>query len=270
VANTWTNFYPTLFSDIAFESFASASIAPQVTNLTWVDPGGPALAVRIPKFSFSTAGITTISALKDSPSGVTESTLVLNLDQEQGFFFEIEYTEQDKANVALGESVLRQRTAALAAVIDQDIFGIVSGVAQVLSGAVNKATLVSAIELLNEANAPQTDRVLVVNPDGYSDLLNTNDFVRNDSIAGATANRTGFVGMALGLDVYLSNNLPTVSGYGLDAVVMHRTAIAMAMLRQIEVKIFDQPRHFTTGYTGRATWGKARIEDALIVAIDRP
>ena len=71
-------------------------------------------------------------------------------------------------------------------VIDQNIFGQASGTTT-LSGAVNKTTLVSAIELLNDNNAPQTDRVLVTNPAGYSDLLNTSDFVRADSISGANA-----------------------------------------------------------------------------------
>lgn len=267
MGNTFTNLYPTRFSDIAFFEFAAASIAPQVTNLTWVDPGGPSEAVRIPKFGFSTAAIDNVSALIDSPDDASESSLLLNLDVEKGFHFEIKYTEQDKANVALGESILRQRVAALAAVVDQNVFAIASGATVTLSGTVVKATLVSAIELLNESNAPQTDRVLVTNPDGYSDLLNTSDFVRADSIAGANVNQTGFIGQVLGLDVFMSNNIPAAVG---DAFVAHRVALAMAMLQTIDVRVFDQPRHFGVGYTGRATWGKTLIDADLIVPIERP
>lgn len=266
MANTLTNFFPTRFSDIAYFEFAAAAIAPQVVNLTWVDPGGPSEAVRIPKFAFSTTPIDDVSNLIDTPDDASESTLLLNLDQEKGFHFEIKYSEQDKANVALGESILKQRAAALAAVIDQNIFGQASGTTT-LSGSVNKATLVSAIELLNQNNAPQTDRVLVVNPLGYSDLLNTNDFVRADSVSGATVNATGFIGQVLGLDVFLSNNIPSALG---DAICMHRVGIAMAMLRTIDVRVFDQPRHFGVGYTGRAIWGRKVIDADLIVPIDRP
>lgn len=266
-SNTFTNFFPTLFSDIAYLEFAAAAISPNVVNVTWVDPGGPSEAVRIPKFQFSTAQIDNVSALIDAPDAVSEATLLLNLDHNKGFHFEIEYTEQDKANVALGEAVLRQRAAALAAVVDQDVFSCASGAAVTLSGLVNKLTLVSAIELLNEGNAPQTDRVLVVNPDGYSDLLNTDDFVRNDSIAGERANATGLVGNVLGLDVWLSNNIPSAVG---DALVMHRVALAMAMLRTIDVRVFDQPRHFSVGYTGRAIWGCVLIDSGLIIPIERP
>ncbi len=267
MANTFNNFYPTRWSDIAFMEFAAAAIAPQVVNLTWVDPGGPSESVRIPKFSYSTAQIDTIANLIDSPDDATESTLLLNIDQEQGFHFEVKYTEQDKSNVALGESILKQRSAGLAAIIDQNIFNQASGATTTLSGAVNKATLVSAIELLNLGNAPQTDRVLVVNPNAYSDLLNTNDFVRADSIAGADVNRTGRIGEVLGLDVFLSNNIPSAIG---DALCMHRVAMAMAMLQNIDVRVFDQPRHFGVGYTGRATWGRTMIDADLVVPIERP
>jgi hypothetical protein len=234
--------------------------------MTWVNPGGAAEAIRIPKFSFSTAQIDDVANLVDTPDNATESSLLLNLDQNRGFHFEVRYFEQDQANVALGESILKQRAAALAADIDQKVFNIASGATTTLTGAVNKATLVSAIELLNNANAPQTDRVLVVGPAAYSDLLNENDFVRADSIAGSDANRTGFIGKVLGLDVFLSNNIP--AGTGGEAICMHRTALAMAMLRTIDVKVFDQPRHFAVGYTGRAIWGQTLIDADLIVVID--
>lgn len=267
MANVWTNFYPTLWSDTAYFELVKNTIATQVTNLTWVDPGGPSEAVRIPKFQYDEAAISGIDDLVDNPSNVSEATFVLNLDRNQGFFFQIRYSEQDKASVALGESVLRQRTAALASVIDADVLAQVSGFTNVLSGSCNKATLVSAIEILNGNNVPQTERVLVVSPSCYSDLLNTNDFVRADSVAGATANRTGFVGMVLGLEVFLSNNLP--GGSVADAVVMHRAGVAMAMLRTVDVRVFDQPRHFATGYSGRAIWGRTLVDDNVGVRIDR-
>lgn len=267
MANTFNNFFPTRFSDIAYLEFAAAAIAPQVVNMTWVDPGGAAEAVRIPKFDFSTAQIDDVSNLADSPDDATESSLVLNLDKERGFHFQIKYIEQDKANVALGESILKQRAAALAADIDQKVFAIAAGATTTLVGSVNKATLVSAIEILNDGNAPQTDRVLVVNPAAYSDLLNTSDFVRADSIAGATVNATGFIGMVLGLEVFLSNNIPAATGG--DAICMHRVALAMAMLRNIDVRVFDQPRHFAVGYSGRAVWGQTLIDADLVVVLDR-
>lgn len=269
MANTFTNFNPTLWSDIAYLEFAAAAIAPQVTNVTWVDPGGPSEAIRIPKFEFRTGTphIDDVSNLIDAPDDVSEATLVLNLDQNKGFHFSIQYEEQDRASVALGESVLRQRSAALAATIDQRVFDCASGATTTLSGSVNKATLVSAIELLNDNNAPQTDRVLVVNPSAYSDLMNESEFVRHDSIQGAQSNRTGLIGQVLGLDVYMSNNIPSAVG---DALVMHRVALAMAMLRTITVRVFDQPRHFSVGYSGRARWGCVLIDANLVVPVDKP
>ena len=42
------------------------------------------------------------------------------------------------------------------------------------------------------------------------------------------------------------------------------------MLRSIDVRVFDQPRYFAVGYTGRATWGQKLIDADLVVKIDRP
>lgn len=266
MANTFTNFYPTLFSDKAYLTFNATAIAPQVVNTTWIAPGGPSEAVRIPKFGTGSGAIDDVANLVDSPDNAAESSLLLSLDKNRGFHFQVRYNEQEKANVALGQSLLVQRAAALAADVDQKVFLCASGATLTLSGSVTKAMLVSAIEVLNEANAPQSDRVLVVNPDAYSDILNIADFVRADSIAGATANATGQVGKVLGLDVFLSNNIPAAVG---DALVMHRAAIGMAMLTRIEVKTFDQPRHFSVGYTGRAIWGCTLIDAGLVIPLDR-
>lgn len=269
MANTFTNFFPTLFSDIAYLEFSRAAIAPQVVNTTWVDPGGPSEAVRIPKFVIGTAAIDDVANLVDAPDDASESSLLLSLDQNRGFHFQVRYNEQDKANVALGEALLRQRAAALAADIDSKVFGEATGATTTLTtegGVVLRVTIVSAIELLNENNAPQTDRVMVVNPDAYSDLLNIADFVRADSISGSVINRTGLIGEVLGLEVFMSNNIPSAVG---DAIVMHRVALALAMLRSIDVRVFDQPRHFAVGYTGRAIWGQTVIDADLVVPLNR-
>jgi hypothetical protein len=266
MANTITNFYPTLFSDIAYMELAKAAVSPSVTNMTWVSPGGAAEAIRIPRFNYDESFIAAVTGLADNPSDVSEASMVLNLDRHKGFFYQIKYIEEEKSNVGLGEAVLRQRSAALASVVDADVLALTAGFTQILSGQCNKATLVSAIELLNEANAPQTDRVLVVNPDSYSDLLNTDDFIRADGVGDGTSMKTGQIGQVLGLDVFLSNNLPADT----DASVMHRSAIAMAILTPVQVRVFDQPRHFAVGYSGRVAWGRVEIEDTVGVQIDRP
>lgn len=266
MANTLTNFYHTRYSDIAYFELAKAAVSPSVVNMTWVSPGGPSEAIRIPRFNYDESFIQAVTGLEDSPEDISEASMTLNLDQHKGFFFKIKYIEEEKSPANIGESVLRQRSAALASKIDADVLSLTSGFSQVLSGQCNKATLVSAIELLNEASAPQTDRVLVVNPDSYSDLLNTDDFIRADGIGDGTSMRTGQIGTVLGLEVYLSNNLPT----GTDAAVMHRSAIAMAVLTPVQVRVFDMPRWFAVGYSGRCAWGRMEVEDTVGVQIVRP
>jgi hypothetical protein len=267
MGNTFTNFYPTLWSDDAYFQFSQESIATRVCNMTWADPEGPSEAVRIPVVAYSESAIKDLAVLSNTPDDVTEASLIMQYDREKGFYFLIKYVEQDKCPLDLIAASARQRTIALANVVDKDVFLQFHNAANDLSGPVNKANLVSAITILNGHNAPQNDRILLVSPDGYSDLLNEAEFVRNDAVAGSQANLTGVVGRVLGLDVFMTNNLQTASG--IDAVVLHRAAVAMAMLQRVDVRVFDEPRYFGTSCTGRATWGSKTIDANLMVTIDR-
>jgi hypothetical protein len=268
LANTWTNFYPTLWKVEGFRVFGKTAISPLVTNRTWVDPGGPSEAVRIPKFQYSTAvsNIANVSSLVDAPSGVSEATVLLPLDIKKGFFFDVPYLEQESANVPLAENLVIQHSTALAAEVDTQVFTALTGTTYVLSGACNKATLVSAVQILNENNAPESDRILIVNPAAYSDVLNEGEFARADAIAGNEANRTGRILRALNLEIFMSNCLPA----DVDAVVMHKACLAMAILHGMDLRAFDMPRHFATGYSGRISFGRVLIDANLGVRIDRP
>ena len=53
-------------------------------------------------------------------------------------------------------------------------------------------------------------------------------------------------------------------------VVIAIIALLMAILTPVQVRVFDQPRHFAVGYSGRVAWGRVEIEDTLGVQIDRP
>jgi hypothetical protein len=266
VANTWTNFYPTFWSDVASFEFGKAAIGPSVSNMTWSAPGNGE-AIRIPRFAYGeTSGthLDLVTSLYDSPDEVSEATIQLLLDHSWGFHFQIRYEEQEKAGVNLGEAVLRQRSAALAAKVDTALFDVLTGATTTLTGAVNKATVVSAIEDLNQANAPQDGRILLVDPTGYSDLLNSSEFTEPlKASAGTAANITGYVGRVLGCDVFMSNCVPA----GFQAFLYHRSTLALAVQRPMDVRVFDQPRHFAVGYSGRTRWGQKLIDADLAVAI---
>jgi hypothetical protein len=264
VANTFLNLGATLWSSRAFLEFAASSIGAQVLDLTWVD-GRNAEAVRIPRFLFDEDAIDDVGNLVDSPDVVSGDTLLLALDQHKGFFFQVPYNESEVSAAPLADAVLAQRVAALAFAVDVQAFSLVTGATYVLSGLVNKVTLVSAVQYLNEGNAPLSERLLVVSPAGYSDLLNSDDFTRADSIAGATVNADGRVGTVLGFEVFLSEALPA----GVDAFAAHRTAVALAISRDLQSALFDEPRHFAIGGNGRARWGSQLMDPGRVVAITR-
>jgi hypothetical protein len=279
MANTFSNFYPTIGSERASLEFAKQSVALRVVDSRWREGAG-AQAIVIPRFGYAETSGTHLDLIDELPGDtgvqtVEETALTLDTATNRwGFHFEIKYDEQDRAAADLLDGVRTQRLAALAAKVDAMIFAKAIDSATIVTGAVNKPTLVSAIEDLNLANVPLGDRFLVTNPAGYSDLLN--DASLTDSARTALdldangANISGqFVGGRLGLDVWLAP-ASALTDAECDAIVFHRSALACAINREIHAKVYDHPRGFATGCAGYVSFDAKLIEPAAIVRIVRP
>ena len=65
------------------------------------------------------------------------------------------------------------------------------------------------VEKLDLQDVPMDNRCLVITPRQYSDLLGINRFTEQQFIGSGDAIRTGKVGMIYGVEVFVTNNLPT-------------------------------------------------------------
>lgn len=113
-----------------------------------------------------------------------------------------EYT--DKAGYALSKA------------IDTDLIALYSGVSQSVGSSgidVDEEAILEAKRLLDEADAPRTDRTLLVAPSQEKSLLRIPRFTEADKIAdGGKALRDGMLGRIHGFEVFVSTNVPTSSG----------------------------------------------------------
>ena len=89
------------------------------------------------------------------------------------------------------------------------------------------------IEKLDLADVPMDDRCLIITPRQYSDLLGINRFTEQQFIGSGDAIRTGKVGMVYGVEVFVTNNLPTTQCATNNVVhdiglIIHKEALVLA------------------------------------------
>lgn len=105
---------------------------------------------------------------------------------------------------------------AIAKALDTDLIGLYSGLSQSIGGAgvdIDEESILEAKKLLDEADAPRSDRTLLIAPSQEKSLLRIARFTEADKIAdGGKALREGTLGRIHGFDVFVSTNVPTVDG----------------------------------------------------------
>lgn len=100
-----------------------------------------------------------------------------------------------------------------------------------------KNDFLRAKRLLDQANVPQEDRVMILDPIGYESLLQANDFV--------TWNNSGYQGglnkgqvptmMVAGFKVIMSNQVHSASNI-VNAIAMHKDAIGLAVQKDVRIQ----------------------------------
>ena len=128
-----------------------------------------------------------------------------------------EYT--DKAGYAVGKAV------------DSDLIALYSSLTQSTGSEsvdVDEETILEAKKQLDEADAPRTDRTLLIAPSQEKSLLRIPRFTEADKIAdGGKAIKEGMLGRIHGFDVFVSTNVPKV-GDNTKNIAFQRDAFVLA------------------------------------------
>jgi hypothetical protein len=165
---------------------------------------------------------------------IASSTQSLTIDQAKYFAFDVDDVDQAQANVNLMQTYMVESAHALAKAADTFIFaGYSDATHDIDTGNFTASNayeqLTEAGQLLSESDVPETGRWAVVDPAGFKALSNDPAFQRASDL-GDQVSRLGFMGMAAGFQIYMSNNLPIVSGSPdrKQYLFGHRIAITMA------------------------------------------
>lgn len=206
----------------------------------------------------------------------TESKQTLTIDQhyEASFLVEdfadaqsmydvaSEYTE--KAGYALAEKMDSTLVVAMTAAFTQTVgaFGT----------ALTDANVLTAIQYLDDAKAPNEDRYFVVTTQGKKELLSIDKYIRYDAIGeGGSSNAivNGQIGEIYGVKVVMSQNLTFVAGSPNqnNHLLFHKDSTAIAVQRDVKMEHQRKTEYLGDLFVTSALWGVKviRVDHGVLV-----
>lgn len=254
------------------------------------DVAGGGDILHVPKVSNLTANAKAANT-QVTLNAPTESEFTLTVNRH----FETSYLVEDRLKEQAAYQILEQYSPkagyAIAQKMDSDIAGLYSGLSQNVGNSttdINDENIRRALQYLDDADAPQTERYFVIKPAGLNHLrgANSDKFVSWSSLgiapspvtAGGLASGAsggvvrnigpnGFVGVIYNLEVYMSTNLVEESGTSdtVHNLLFQREAFAKAVQMQPRTQFQYKQEYLGTLATVDALWGFAEYRDAFAV-----
>ena len=247
-----------------------------------VSDGGDLLRVPIISNISASAKAANTQVTLNAP---TETAFTMNINRH----FESSYLVEDRLKVQSKYNLLQEYSGkagyAVGQRIDQDIADLYSGLSQTVGNSTTDITdvnLCRAIQYLDDANAPQTERYFVIKPAGLSHMRQIQKFAEYQSIgispavatAGGLANGSsvvqtigsnGYVGRVYTVSVYMSTNLTEESGTSdtVHNLVFHKEAFALAMQQKPRTQFQYKQEYLGNLATTDAIWGFAEYRDSF-------
>jgi len=228
--------------------------------------------IHIP--NIANLAVTAVTELEEvNYQTATEAENTINIDK----YYESSLLISDKLNAqskyALAAKYQEKCGYAIAKQIDSSILGLYSGLSQDVgdgSTAVTEANILIANRYLDVADAPATERFFIINAYGKHDILGIENFIRYEKTGkGGNENAlyTGLVGELYGVQIYISNNVPTVATSPVTAhgIFFQREAFGLAMQMNPKVEKSRIPQRLADLCTTQTLYGVGELRDTFAV-----
>jgi hypothetical protein len=219
----------------------------------------------------------------------TEGKIDVSIDKYYYAAFKLEDIVKVQSNQDLQARYTEKVGYALAKQIDTDLLGLYSGLSQSVGSAgvaITDANILTAIQYLDDADAPAGDRYLVLKPAQMKAILGIDKFVRADAVGylasmspittgrlqGGDFNPTevkGYFGQIYGISVYISTNVATsgsspVSQYNL---LFQKDAFLLVSQQDIRFQQAYNIRSLANEIVADTIYGVAEFRDEFAVKI---
>lgn len=206
----------------------------------------------------------------------TEKTITVNLHKEASFYVEDIAKVQSRYDL-MGEYT-KKAGYAIAKAIDTSIAGLYSGLSQYVGDGSTDVTddnIILAIQKLDEANAPESDRYFIINPAAKADLMDIDKFVLRTGPGWDSSNspilhgvkENGFWGDIYGVKVYVSTNLVTSAGTPtvVHNLLFQKEAFGLALQQKPRVQSQYKLEYLSNLVVVDAIYGVAELRDTFAV-----
>ena len=268
------DFLPELWADLIYKFFDEKLVFKNTVEDYSALVKNVGDTVHIPEIAKMSASSLTDGA-QISYVAPAETNTQLSIDKH--FYSAKMFTDvlQVQSSYDLISAYAKAMSSALAKQVDSDI---AAQLIQVNQGAtlatddqITANEFEAAIAVLGENDIDYTsgDVYFVVNPTLYADMLNPAGtfgaaFVRSDITGFNSENSpalTGVVGRLMGMPVLMSNSLST-GGTNVSGVIYHKSACAMAVQRDIDVKESYDIDFLATKIVAHTLYGVKLLDDS--------
>lgn len=174
---------------------------------------------------------------------VTEIDTTIAIDQWKEVSFEIEDIVKVQSQYDLRSEYTSKAGYAIAQTVDSDLLGLYASLATVDVGTygvdLGDTEIVSALQTLDEADAPLEDRFLVIAPSQKAAIMKLDKFVKADYLGQYDMptpvkrgpNNRYLWGDIYGIPTYYTNQIPVTAGTPTQThnILFHREAFALAL-----------------------------------------
>lgn len=225
--------------------------------------------LRIPQMAHLTAAsVGTYGAI--TPSAPSETPLALTVDQWIYAAVELEDLAKVQSSYNLLKEYAKEIGYALKLNLEDYLLGLYSGLSQSVGTAgvpVSDPVLLNAILKLDEADAPEEDRTIIMRPASKATLLGLDKFVDASKTGYAkSAAVTGMFGDIYGIPIFFSNRV--ISSTGIRNMVFHKDAFMCAIQKDVSM-YEDGPDRIQIAHTivGHMMYGAAEKRDSHAVVL---
>jgi hypothetical protein len=208
-----------------------------------------------------------------SAEELTSAQKILTVDQAKYFNFQVDSVDQAQANIKLMDKAMERAGVAMADVVDKYIAQAYLEASSKIGDDVTPVVLtadnvygkiVDLATALDEKNAPENGRFVVVPAFVHGLLLQAPEFVKGSALGDSVVTK-GFIGEVAGFQVFKSNNVPNTAGAKYKIMAGHPSAITMAE-QVVDVRAYEPEQRFSDAVKGLHVFGsKVALPDALAV-----
>jgi N4-gp56 family major capsid protein len=226
---TAANFIPEIWSKEVIKA-AEANLV--LANLVWrfdSDVKSAGDTVHVPNLSDFTAQ-DKVAGVSTSPQANTESKVDISIDTHKEITFLLEDIVKIQSSYDLMSKFTGKAGYGIAKAVDSAIAALATGFTQTTgtyATAITTDAVLGAIEYLDLADAPQSDRFFAFRPDVKRDLLDIDRYVSVDFVAQPGV-KTGMIGELYGVPTFMSTNMYKTAS-NTSNIMAHKDAIALAM-----------------------------------------